>query len=292
LKGRAGFASAKVNLFLHVGPPAADGYHPLCSLMTFADVGDEVSLAPGGADLVIEGPFAAGLDAGPDNLVLRARNALLALDGRADERLGLRLVKRLPIAAGLGGGSADAAATLRLIRARLTPSPSEADLTDIARALGSDVTACLGSRAVIGMGRGDELGPAPELPDLPAVLVNPLVASPTGSVYRAYDAAPAPQGADRPAATGAFGSPRDAAAWLSTCRNDLEAPAVRLRPEIGDVLARLARQPETLLARMSGSGATCFALCENAAAATVLAERLSAAEPGWWVKSSTLAGTA
>jgi 4-diphosphocytidyl-2-C-methyl-D-erythritol kinase len=288
---RPGFAPAKVNLFLHVGPPGPDGYHPVCSLMTFADVGDEVSLVAGGSDLVIEGPFAAGLDAGADNLVSRARDALLALGGKVDSAFGLRLAKHLPIAAGLGGGSADAAAALRLVCARLTPPPSDAEVDAIARVLGADVTACLASRPVTGTGRGDDLAPAPHLPDLPAVLVNPLIASPTGEVYRAYDAAPAPQGADRPLAPGTVGSAREAAAWLAACRNDLEAPAVRLRPDIGEVLTRLAAEPETLLARMSGSGATCFALCESEAAAVALAARLSAAEPAWWVRPTVLAGS-
>jgi 4-diphosphocytidyl-2-C-methyl-D-erythritol kinase len=289
---RPGFAPAKVNLFLHVGPPAADGYHPVCSLMTFADVGDEVSLVAGGAGLAIEGPFAAGLDAGADNLVSRAREALLALGGRIDATFGLRLTKQLPIAAGLGGGSADAAAALRLIRERVTPAPTDAELETIARSLGADVTACLASRPVVGTGRGDDLEPAPILPDLPAVLINPLVASPTGEVYRAYDAATSPQGAARPAAPGPIDSPRTAAAWLATCRNDLEAPAVRLRPAIGDALARLAAESETLLARMSGSGATCFALCESESDAATLAARLSAAEPGWWVRPTVLKGAA
>jgi 4-diphosphocytidyl-2-C-methyl-D-erythritol kinase len=288
---RPGFAPAKVNLFLHVGPPAPDGYHPVCSLMTFADVGDVVSLVEGGAGLAIDGPFASGLEAGPDNLVSRARNALLALGGRLDGEFGLRLEKHLPIAAGLGGGSADAAAALRLFRRRLSPAPSDADLAIIARALGSDVTACLASRSSIGTGRGDQLEPAPGLPDLPAVLVNPLVASPTGEVYRAYDAAPSPWGAEPPPSPGPFDGVRAAADWLASCRNDLEPPAVRLRPAIGDVLDRLASQTETLLARMSGSGATCFALCETGAAAAALALRLSAEEPAWWVRPTLLAGS-
>ena len=289
MRVRPGFAPAKVNLFLHVGAPGPDGYHPVCSLMTFADVGDEVSLVPGRSGLEIEGPFAAGLDAGSDNLVVRARDALLALG--AGGPFGLRLAKHLPIAAGLGGGSADAAATLRLIRARLTPAPADAELAPIARALGADVTACLASQPVIGTGRGDELEPAPVLPDLPAVLVNPLIASPTGEVYRAYDVAPSPQGADKPQSPERIVSVREAAAWLAACRNDLEPPAVRLRPRIGEVLAQLSDAPETLLARMSGSGATCFALCESADAAAGLAARLSAAEPDWWVRPTTLAGS-
>jgi 4-diphosphocytidyl-2-C-methyl-D-erythritol kinase len=285
------FAPAKVNLFLHVGAPAADGYHPVSSLMVFADVGDVVRLAPAGAmDFALEGPFAETLGLDGDNLVVRARDQLLR--GLAAPGFRLTLDKQLPIAAGLGGGSADAAATLALVRRRLEaaglPVPTDAVLMDLARGLGADVAACLESVPVIATGRGDVLRPAPPLPALDAVLVNPLAPSPTAAVYRAYDAAGAPGGAGPPVLPARFTTVEAVAAFLAATRNDLEAPAVALQPLIGEVLEILAAAPEARLARMSGSGATCFALCADAVDAWRLAIRLEQARPDWWVKPCRL----
>jgi 4-diphosphocytidyl-2-C-methyl-D-erythritol kinase len=283
-KARA-FAAAKVNLFLHVGPAAADGYHPIASLFVFADVGDRLGLGDGSSGaLRIEGPFAAGLSAGPDNLVARAREALspgLATD--------LVLEKGLPLAAGIGGGSADAAAALRLLNPMLSTPRTDAELMAIAAALGADVAACLESHAVIATGRGDVLTAAPRLPMLHAVLVNPGVESPTGPVCRAYDAG-AVRDAMSPPMPSAFDTPREVADLVARTRNDLEAPALSLTPAIGTVLKALRDAPETLAARMSGSGATSFALCEGAAEAQSLARRLGAARPGWWVRACQLGG--
>jgi 4-diphosphocytidyl-2-C-methyl-D-erythritol kinase len=285
------FAPAKVNLYLHVGPPAADGYHPVSSLMVFADIGDVMRLAPAEAmAVVVEGPFAEGLAAERDNLVGRARDQLLR--GLAPPPFRLTLDKRLPIAAGLGGGSADAAATLRLICEHLEAAglqpPDDGVLTAIARSLGSDVAACLESVPALATGRGDILAPAPALPPLDAVLVNPLAPSPTGPVYRAYDDAGASGGAETPALPARFASARDVVAFLAATRNDLEPPAVSLQPLISEVLGSLAGAPETAFTRMSGSGATCFALCADAAGARRLAARLAGDHPGWWVKSCRL----
>jgi 4-diphosphocytidyl-2-C-methyl-D-erythritol kinase len=289
----SGFAPAKVNLFLHVGAPGEDGYHPIVSLMAFADVGDELVASPADAmTFMVDGPFAGGLGDEGDNLVVRARDALLALAEAPPASFNLRLTKNLPIASGLGGGSADAAAALRLIGARLHPRPSPAGVEGIARALGADVAACLRSIPVLAQGRGDVLKEAPRLPALHAVLVNPLTPTPTAEVYRAYDETPSAEGADLPAAPSSIGSVAEVVEFLSGCRNDLQAPAVRLRPRIGDALRRLAAQPETLLARMSGSGATCFALCEDAAAAARLESSLKTLEPSWWVTRTILAGPA
>jgi len=283
-----GFAPAKVNLYLHVGDPGADGFHPIHSLMVFADLGDELTLSPTSElEFTVDGAFADGL--GQENLVVRARDMLLALVGTPPPSFGLNLMKNLPIASGLGGGSADAAATLRLVSARLGLDPAGEPVARIARTLGSDVPACLGGQPVLASRRGDELTPAPAWPALNVVLVNPLVPTPTAAVYRAYDAAPSPSGANAPDLAPVI-SARDAAAILRTCRNDLEDPAVRLRPEIGEVLSLLAAQPETLLARMSGSGATCFALCENGPSAAALEARIQARAPHWWVRRSVLAG--
>jgi 4-diphosphocytidyl-2-C-methyl-D-erythritol kinase len=285
------FAPAKVNLFLHVGQLDAEGFHPLSSLMMFADVGDRLILHTGDAlGLTVGGRFGAGLGAGEDNLVMRAARALIAAADPPAPPFRITLTKDLPLAAGLGGGSSDAGAVLRVIRDTFAPAVDDARLEAIAASLGSDGAACLWARPVIAAGRGERLSPAPGLPRLDAVLVNPLVASPTGPVYRAYDAAGAPGGADRPPMPDAFESAEELAGFLGYCRNDLEPPAVSLAPAIGDVLDTLRGEPETLLARVSGSGATCFALCAGDIEAETLAERLEQMRPGWWVRRCRLGG--
>jgi len=283
-------APAKVNLFLHVGAPTPDGFHPVCSLMAFADLGDRVTLSPGESGFRIVGPFASGLVGEGDNLVIRARDAVLAAAPEPSGTFGLTLHKALPVASGLGGGSSDAAATLRLVRDHLGVSLDDDRLRDMAARLGSDTPACVDPHPVIATGRGERLAPCPPFPDLPVVLVNPNVASPTGPVYRAYDAAVAPEGANAPAWPIRLASPADMAAFLKTCRNDLQAPAVALQPAIAEALAEIAQAPEALLTRMSGSGATCFALCADTSAAHRLADRLAEARPGWWVRAAMLGG--
>lgn len=282
------FAAAKVNLYLHVAPPTLDGYHPIASLMAFADIGDQISAEPAQTlSLTIQGPFGAGLSAQEDNLVLRAARALLAYAGRPDAGARLVLTKALPIAAGLGGGSSDAGAALRLLNAMHSLGLDEAALEAVAAEIGADGAACVRGRMLTAQGRGELLSAAPAMPPLPAVLVNPGVPSPTGAVYRAYDASGAPGGADLPVAPD-LGTVTQAAAWLAGRRNDLEPPAVALEPRIGEALAALASEPDSILTRMSGSGATCFALCATRAQADVLAARLAAAHPGWWVRACTL----
>lgn len=282
------FAPAKVNLYLHVGPPGADGYHPLDSLMVFADIGDEVSLASGpGPALSLTGPFGAGLEAG-DNLVLQAAHRLARRLGRAEPPPALLLDKRLPVAAGLGGGSADAAATLRLLNLAWGGRLSAGDLEILAADLGSDVPACVQSRPVIATGRGEVLTPAPDLPGLPAVLVNPGAACPTGAVYRVFDAAGRFGDLSPPARPPTRDGVAGIARWLSGLRNDLEAPAVSVAPVIAIVLERVQAAPETLLARLSGSGATCFALCPDTPSAARLAAILADEHPDWWVRACRL----
>jgi 4-diphosphocytidyl-2-C-methyl-D-erythritol kinase len=282
-------APAKVNLFLHVGAPTPDGFHPICSLMAFADLGDRVTLNPGLGGFRLEGPFAAGLAEEGDNLVTRARDAVLALAAAAP-RFGLTLHKALPVASGLGGGSSDAAATLRLVNDHLGLGLDNDRLREIAAGLGSDTPACVDPRPAIATGRGERLAPCPPFPDLPIVLVNPGVASPTGPVYRAYDAQVASEGANAPPWPESLASPADMAAFLKTCRNDLQAPALALQPAIAEALAEIAAAPEALLTRMSGSGATCFALCAEPSAAKSLAGRLATSRPDWWVRAGTLGG--
>jgi len=284
------FAPAKVNLFLHVGAPTADGYHPIASLMVFADVGDVVAIQPSEApDFEITGPFGAGLAADDGNLVARAARALLAHMGGPQPPVRLILDKQLPIAAGLGGGSSDAGATLRLLREAMQLPVQDETLTAIAAELGADGPVCLWGKAAMAQGRGEKLSRPPVFAPIDAVLVNPMVPSPTGAVYRAYDNAGCPGGDDLPPLPDNFESPEEMAAFLAYCRNDLEAPAVALEPRIGEVLETLRNEPETLLGRMSGSGATCFALCAGDIEAEGLAERLQSMRPDWWVRRCRLA---
>lgn len=280
-------APAKVNLFLHVGPLEADGYHPLASLVAFADVGDRLGVAPSDRlSLTVTGPFAGGLAGEGDNLILRAVRALAEAAGLPEPGLAFTLDKRLPIAAGLGGGSSDAGATLKLAREALGLSLDDADLAGVAATIGADGPMCLYARAAWAEGRGDRLDFAPTLPPLPAVLINPGVPSPTGAVYRAYDAGRA-AGADRPAPPPDWSL--DAVIdWLGRQRNDLQAPAVALQPAIGEALAEADDLPDVRLARMSGSGATVFALFASPTAADRAARRLSARRPEWWVNSTVL----
>lgn len=285
------FAPAKVNLFLHVGAPAADGYHPLCSLMAFADVGDRVGIELGEGSLVVGGPFARGL-AGheADNLIVRAVRAFVEELGRPMAELSMTLDKQLPIASGLGGGSSDAGAVLRLIRDVFAPQVDDARLERVAGKLGADGVPCLWARPVVAEGYGERLSPAPGLPEIHAVLVNPGVAVSTPAVYRALDAWGVFGAVARPPMPEAFESVAELAAWLSLQRNDLEAPAIAVAPDVGVVLETLRAEPEALLARVSGSGGTCFALCVDDIAAESLAERIEALAPRWWVRRCRLGG--
>jgi 4-diphosphocytidyl-2-C-methyl-D-erythritol kinase len=284
-------APAKVNLFLHVGAPDASGYHPICSLMAFADFGDRLTLGPADAlELAVDGPFAGSLTGEGDNLVLRAARALIAEAKRPTPPAGFRLEKRLPVASGLGGGSSDAGAALRLMRDELGLPVSDERLEAVAAGLGADGAACLWGRPVVAEGYGERLSPAPTLPVLDAVLVNPGVAVSTPEVYRRLDADGGFGLADRPPMPELLESVQEAAAWLATLRNDLEGPALAVAPDVGAVLETLRGEPETLLARVSGSGGTCFALCPSDIEAEGLAERIEALAPHWWVKRCRLGG--
>lgn len=272
-------AHAKINLALHVRSRRPDGYHELESLFAFARDGDLLtarSRADGKVGLTIDGPFAQGLDAGADNLVMRAAEALKqahAPDAGAD----IHLSKALPVASGIGGGSADAAAALRLL-ARLwrLDLPPDA-LLDLAAGLGSDVPACLLSRTLMGTGRGEALDPRAigGLADMPLLLVNPLVPLSTAPVFRGWD------GRDR----GALRAD-SLDELIAHGRNDLQAPAIALVPEIADVLAELGEMEGVRLARMSGSGATCFALLRDDAALRHAAGALRERRPRWWIMTS------
>lgn len=283
-------APAKVNLFLHVGAPGSDSYHPLCSLMVFADLGDHLSMELGEGRLTVSGPFAKGLGRETDNLIFHAVRALVAELGRPMAELAFSLDKQLPIAGGLGGGSADAAAGLRLMRDVFAPQIDDTTLERIACRLGADVPACLWSRPVIAEGRGERLTPAPDLPILNAVLVNSGSPVSTAEVYRTFDAMGRFGDVAPPPEPEAFESVQEVSAWLATQRNDLEAASIAVSPDVGVVLDTLRDEPETLLARVSGSGGTCFALCADDISAEGLAERLEALAPTWWVRRCRLGG--
>ncbi len=312
-------APAKINLALHVRARRADGYHEIETLFAFLRDGDSVTIAESDRDsFALSGPFAAALAGEGGNLVLAARDAFAAVHGPLPP-LAITLDKHLPVASGIGGGSADAAATLRAL-ARLK-GVDTSTLADVALALGSDVPACLFGQSAIGGGRGERLEPAPGLSGIPVLLVNPGVAVSTGAVFRGWDGVdrgplfprhPGPFDAacggaqDRPAPGSTVpqtpkleearrGGCRDEPGvkdWLGIAiegRNDLEAPARSIAPVIGDVIDLLAAQPGVTLARMSGSGATCFALFDSQALRGAARQAVAAAQPDWWCLESTLA---
>ena len=262
-------ARAKVNLYLHVLGRRTDGYHLLDSLVVFADVGDRIEVAAAESlRLAIDGPFAAEVPAGDDNLVLRAARGLADAVGRP-AAAAIRLTKSLPVASGIGGGSSDAAATLRaLVRLWRVDIDGER-LRRLALALGADVPMCLRARPVFVGGIGERIEEAPDLPACALLLVNPRAALPTPRVF-ARRAGPFSQ-------PGRFTTPpadaRALAAKLAERRNDLMEAAIGLVPAIASVLDALRATPGVLLARMSGSGATCFGLCEDEAAAAAARAR-------------------
>jgi 4-diphosphocytidyl-2-C-methyl-D-erythritol kinase len=272
------FAPAKVNLYLHVTGRRTDGYHLLDSLVVFGPAADTVSATPAaGLSLVVEGPFGAGLADEPDNLVLRAARALAVAAG-VPPGAALRLVKRLPVASGIGGGSADAAAALRLLNRVWGLDFPQARLAEIGGRLGADIPVCVAARPCRMQGVGEVLLPAPALPECGMLLVNPGVALATPAVFRAR------QTGFTPAATlpEAWADAPAMARNLAALHNDLEAPAIGLCPPVTEVLAALRALPGCLLARMSGSGATCFGLFTDAATA----EAAAAALPGAWWRSA------
>ena len=264
-------ARAKLNLALHVTGRRDDGYHLLDSLVAFADVGDRVTLAEGPLTLAIDGPFGAGLSSG-DNLCLRAA-------GLAGGEARIALTKNLPVASGIGGGSADAAAVLRGMARMGHPIPK-----DIWR-LGADVPVCLSSNPARMSGIGEEVTPLPALPSMPLVLVNPGVPVATPQVFAALDRrdnAPLPP-------IPAFPDAASLVEWLGTTRNDLQAAAISIAPVIADVLQSLTATGAGF-ARMSGSGATCFGFFDNPASAGKAADALR--QHGWWAVASELAPAA
>ncbi|WP_313534601.1 4-(cytidine 5'-diphospho)-2-C-methyl-D-erythritol kinase [Sphingomonas sp.] len=267
-------ARAKLNLALHVRHRRADGYHELETLFAFVEHGDIVRVTPAETDsFTLTGPFAAVLAGEGDNLVIRAAARFRAAFGGGAHAI--ELEKHLPVASGIGGGSADAAATLRALALLHGVDRTDPKLFAIADALGSDVPACLLGRTALGRGRGEQLDPLEGLAGTPTLLINPGVGVPTAAVFRGWD------GVDR----GPIGA-GDLLSVAQAGRNDLEPPARAIAPAIDAVLAALAVQPGALLARMSGSGATCFALFEAEAARDAAAAALQ--RPEWWIAATRL----
>lgn len=269
-------APAKINLDLLVTGRRADGYHELDSLVVFADLADELTLTPADT-LQIEscGPFAGDLPPESANIAVRAARLLAGATGRP-AHAHIRLDKRLPIAAGIGGGSADAAAVLRGLRRLWGLTIEDAALAALGLELGADVPVCLAGRPARMRGIGERLDACMSLRALHLVLVNPRQPLATSAVFKALPPElPGPRAEPPPTATDL--------GWLRRSRNDLEAPARRLLPVIDEVLAELAAAPGCRLARMSGSGPTCFGVFETPAASAAAASRISDHRPGWWV---------
>jgi 4-diphosphocytidyl-2-C-methyl-D-erythritol kinase len=271
-------ARAKVNLALHVVGKRKDGYHLLDSLVLFADLADRLHIAPAEETaLRITGPLSAGIDR-QDNLILRAHAAMQRAFGSLVPKIDVTLEKHIPVAAGLGGGSADAAATLRALCGLAGLDPLSRQLHEIALTLGADVPVCLHSRASRLRGIGEAIEPIAGLSPLHVVLANAGTPVPTGEVYAGLALEPGEPG--YPPMEFPFG--------FSTSRNDLTPPALELVPAIGEVLQQLKELAGVKFARMSGSGGTCFAVFDDWYGAEAAAAVLARDHPGWWVRAAVL----
>ena len=277
-------APAKINLALHVTGQRDDGYHSIETLAAFAGIGDRITVEAAQEDrFTIDGPFAAGLDAGDGNLVIRARDALRAKLGEAPA-VHIHLEKNLPLASGIGGGSADAAAALKALVAHWDAAIAPERLREIAETLGADVPMCLNGRPLVARGVGEAIEPLADFPRVACVLVNPGRPVPTPAVFAALttrDNAPLASFGD------GFDDAETLFAWLDGQRNDLQTPALTLEPTIGEALELLGGT-DARIVRMSGSGATCFGLYDDGDAARRAAETLTSARPGWYVQSTHL----
>lgn len=280
-------APAKLNLFLHVGDKRPDGYHALQSLVAFAEIGDVLSIAPASElSLTVTGAFAAQSPRGAGNLVLKAARALAEQYSRTPLGAAIALEKNLPVAAGLGGGSADAAAALRALNRLWALERSEDELIELARTLGSDVPACVLSRPCWMEGRGEHVSPTVSLPPLDLVLVNPGVLLPTESVFATLNARTGTSAMEPP---GRIETLWDLVAYLEDSGNDLESPATHIQPDIDHVVEALHNEPGCVFALMSGSGATCFGLFNDREYAEGAAGRIAQDHPHWWVKATRIA---
>lgn len=278
-------ARAKVNLYLHIVGKRADGYHLLDSLIVFAETGDTIRVeSADDLTLAIDGPFSHGLDTGDGNLVMRAARALRDLSGTRQGAT-IRLTKNLPLASGIGGGSADAAATLLALIDLWHMRPDRAALYGLAEKLGADVPVCLDGHPSFVGGVGEDIQSAGTLPQMHILLVNPLVETPTPAVFKARHGAFSASARWRQAPQ----TPRDLADYLKGRRNDLTDPAIIVAPIVADVLQAITDTPGCLLSRLSGSGATCFGLYESAAAAKAALIAVKARHPSWWSAAAAIA---
>lgn len=281
-EGRIVLAPAKINLALHVVGRRGDGFHALDTIAVFADLGDTLGILPAtDISLRVEGRFAAHAPAGAENLVLEAARRLAAAMPAAPGSRGalLTLHKDIPAGSGFGGGSADAAAALRLLAGLWHGGADEATLVEIAAEIGADVPMCLSGKALRARGRGERIAPIRGWPALPLVLVWPGVSVSTANVFASLEQR---ENASLPD-PGAARTPEAVAEYLAGCRNDLEPAATAVAPVIGDALRRL-RETDCLFARMSGSGSGCFGLYRTPEAADAAVAALAVAEPGWWVR--------
>lgn len=276
-------APAKINLALHVTGRRDDGYHLIESLVVFTRAGDEICAAPAESDeLIVAGRYAAHVPISDANLIVRARDAMRArYGGVAAQPVRLRLTKNLPVASGVGGGSSDAAATMRILARLWDIAAEDAELADIGLMLGADVPMCLAARPLLARRIGDEIEMLPRFPQIPVVLVNPAAPLSTAHVFAALSR---PNNPSMPVISAA-GSTTEIVDWLAATRNDLEPAAATLAPEIGDVLAGL-RARGALIARMSGSGATCFGIFGSLPEAEAAAAGLSGLRPEWFVAAT------
>jgi 4-diphosphocytidyl-2-C-methyl-D-erythritol kinase len=280
-------ARAKVNLTLHIKGKRSDGYHELESLVVFADVCDELIFSAASEDsLSLEGPFAGLVDG--ENLVLKTKRAVASWLGVAISGH-FRLTKNIPVAAGLGGGSSDAAAAIRaLFRTYDSVSNAKTFIRQSA-AIGADVPVCLQNSAAWMCGLGERVTPVSGLTPLPALLVNPRIKLPTASVFKTLNAKPLqPEAAGAAPSFPGWNDPVEAAAWLKEGRNDLEAPAIALEPAVESVLDTLRRLDGCLLSRLSGSGPTCFGIFASRDSAREAAREIERSYPNWWVQATSL----
>jgi len=283
---RAELARAKVNLALHITGQRQDGFHLLESLVVFPQIGDRIALEPAEAlELSIDGPFARDLDGPNDaNLVLKAVHGFAKAADMDVPALKITLTKRLPVASGIGGGSSDAATVLRLLEDMTGIFLTEDSLHRLALSLGADVPVCLEPEPQIMRGIGEHLSEGPGLPSCGIVLVNPKTGVDTPEVFKALEQRANPPLAGLPAS---FDTIDDLTAYLVTSRNDLQAPAIRVCPQISQVLAALQSDDRIVFSRMSGSGATCFGLCAPEHTRALEAD-LRTAHPKWWIASGPL----
>jgi 4-diphosphocytidyl-2-C-methyl-D-erythritol kinase len=282
-------APAKINLFLHLVGRRADGFHLLDSLIAFTDYGDELTVeAAGDLSLAIDGPFASGLSPAEDNLVLRAARLLMA-EGAVKQGARLRLTKNLPVASGIGGGSADAVAAMKALIQLWGLQIPAGRLAELALQLGADLPVCLAGRPSFVGGIGEDLQPLPPMPDLHILLVNPLIPLPTIDVFRRRAAGPeGSQFGDPGRWSETLATDEELFRRLADCRNDLTEAAIAIVPAIVEVLEAIGGQPGCQLARLSGSGATCFGLFSDAAAARTAAAAMLNSTPGWWAVATRL----